>query len=332
MNALLARHPVPGVALLLLACFVSGVWLGAELLPPAALWAAVSDGGSTLGNIILHWRLPRVLAAFCVGACLGMAGAVFQGVFRNPLAEPYLLGSASGASVGAAIAILAPLALPTAIGLPLLAFVGAWGATWIVVLIASSAGVRQTHALILAGVAIAAMLTSIRSLLMLVLSDDTMSLQAILAWTLGAIQTPHWGELALLAPLTGLGLLACLLLARGLDVLGLGPDVAANMGLSVQAFMHRAVLVAAAVTAIAVVWGGLIGFVGLVVPHVIRWWLGPSHRRLILYSALAAGGLLMVFDGLARALLPPAEIPLGLLTVLLGAPFFLYILVREARR
>lgn len=312
-------------------CFLGAVWLGAELLSPQALVAALGDGSSTLGAIILHWRIPRVLAAFCVGACLGMAGAVFQGVFRNPLAEPYLLGSASGASVGAAVAILIPVALPTAIGLPVLAFLGAWGATWLVVVIANRAGSHNTHTMILAGVAIAALLTSIRSLLMLVLSDDSISLQAILSWTLGAIQTPHWGELALLAALVAAGFGACLNLARGLDILGMGPDIAANMGLNITSFTNRAVLVAAAITALAVVWGGLVGFIGLIVPHVVRWWIGPRHRGLIIYSALLAGALLMVFDGLARALLPPAEIPLGLLTVLLGVPFFLFILIKEMR-
>jgi len=331
MNRLFLNHPTVTLASLLGLCFLAGVWLGAELLSPDALITTLADRTSTLGSIILNWRVPRVIAAFCVGACLGMAGAVFQGVFRNPLAEPYLLGSASGASVGAAIAILSPLALPAAVGLPVLAFLGAWGATWLVVVIARTAGMGDTYGLILAGVAIAALLTSIRSLLMLVLSDDTMSLQAILSWTLGAIQTPHWGELGVLVPLTLLGLGACLALARGLDILGMGPEIATNMGLDIPAFMNRAVLVAAAVTALAVVWGGLIGFIGLIVPHVVRWWIGPRHSRLILYSALAAGGLLMIFDGLARALLPPAEIPLGLLTVLIGAPFFLFILVREMR-
>jgi iron complex transport system permease protein len=309
------------------------VWLGAELLWPRAWWAAVSDPADPLGRLIVHWRVPRALTAFCVGACLAVAGVVFQGLFRNPLAEPYLLGSASGASVGAAFALLVPLALPAWLGLPVLAFVGAWAATWAVVALSRLAGVRSGSSLILAGVAIAALLAAVRSLLMLVLSDDTVNLQSLIAWTLGGVQTPHWHELlALVLPLTLLGVVACLMLARGLDLLGLGDDQARSMGLAVDAFVRRGVLVAAAVTALAVVWGGLVGFVGLVVPHVLRWWVGPRHAPLLWRSALAGGALVMVFDGLARALLPPSEIPLGLLTALVGVPFFLVLLVRQGQR
>ncbi|WP_018233594.1 FecCD family ABC transporter permease [Thioalkalivibrio thiocyanodenitrificans] len=332
LTALAVRHPATALASALFGCFVLSAWLGAELLGPALLLQTLADTESSLRALILHWRIPRVLTAFCVGACLGVAGVVFQGVFRNPLAEPYLLGSASGASVGAAIALLSPWVLPGPLALPLLAFVGAWGATWVVVTLARAARVEGGFGLILAGVAMAALLTSIRGLLMLALSDDTVSLQAVLSWTLGGIQTPSWGELGLLVVLTIAGLLACLSLARGLDVLGLGADTARSMGLDLDRFMHKSVLIAAAITALAVVWGGLIGFIGLVVPHVMRWWLGPRHGRLMLYSALGSGAVLMVFDGIARAALPPAEIPLGLLTALLGAPFFLFILIRESRR
>lgn len=308
------------------------VWLGAELLSPRAWWAAVSDPADPLGRLIVHWRVPRALTAFCVGACLAVAGVVFQGLFRNPLAEPYLLGSASGASVGAALALLVPLALPAWLGLPVLAFVGAWMATWVVVALSRLAGVRAGTSLILAGVAIAALLAAVRSLLMLVLSDDTVNLQSLIAWTLGGVQTPHWQELlGLVLPLTLLGVVACLALGRGLDLLGLGDEQARSMGLDVDAFVRRGVLIAAAVTALAVVWGGLVGFVGLVVPHVLRWWVGPRHGPLLWRSALAGGALVMVFDGLARSVLPPSEIPLGLLTVLVGVPFFLYLLVRKGQ-
>lgn len=326
------RHPAATLGMALLACFAVAAWLGAELLGPRALVQTFADTDSSLRALILNWRIPRVLAAFCVGACLGVAGVVFQGVFRNPLAEPYLLGSASGASVGAAIALLAPWALATELALPLLAFAGAWGATWVVVTLARAGRVEGGFGLILAGVAVAALLTSVRGLLMLALSDDTVSLQAVLSWTLGGIQTPAWGELGVLLALTAGGVVLCLSLARGLDILGLGADTARTMGLDLDRFMQKSVLIAAAITAVAVVWGGLIGFIGLVVPHVVRWWLGPRHGRLMVYSALGSGALLMVFDGIARAALPPAEIPLGLLTALIGAPFFLLILIRESRR
>ncbi len=313
-------------------CAALSLWLGAELLAPPRLIAALLHPDDQLAQLILVWRLPRVVASFLVGACLGIAGALFQGAFRNPLAEPYLLGSAHGAAVGATIALLVPLPVAQIWSLPILSFAGAWGATVLVVLVARGAGVRNSMGLLLAGVAISAMLLAVRNLLMLVLSDETVNLQVVISWTLGAIQAPRWAELPVLALLTAAGVIAALGLSRGLDVLGLGDDVAANMGLDVKAFLNRTILVAAAITAIAVCWGGLVVFVGLIVPHVVRWWVGPGHKRLILYSAVVGGCLLMLVDGLARSLLPPADIPLGLITALFGAPFFLFILSRENAR
>ena len=326
------RHPAVMIGIAVVCCFVISAWLGSEILSPVTMWHTLNNPESVMRTLILEWRIPRVLTTFCVGACLGMAGVIFQGVFRNPLAEPHLLGSASGASVGAAIALMMPALLPGPFFLPIMAFAGAWLTTLLVVSLARVARVESGFGLILAGVAIAALLAAVRGLIMLTLSDDAVSLQVILSWTLGGIQTPTWQEFFLFMLLTIIGFILCLRLARGLDILGLGSDTARNMGLDVTRFMHRSVLIAAAVTALAVVWGGLIGFIGLVIPHMIRWWLGPRHHRLMLYSALASGAALMVFDGVARSIMPPAEIPLGLLTALLGAPFFLFILTKEARR
>jgi iron complex transport system permease protein len=323
--------PLQLVVLFAASAFV-GIWLGTDIPSPSALLHALSHPSEPFSLLLLGWRTPRVLAAFCVGACLGLSGAVFQGVFRNPLAEPYLLGSAGGAAVGATIAILVALPMGQSIALPVLAFAGAWGATLLVVLTARLAGVGEATGLLLAGVGVAAVLAAVRSLLLLALSDETVSLQVVLSWTLGGIQTPYWSELGGLALLTLAGLALCLALAPGLDVLGLGDDVAANMGLPVERFLHRAVLIGAGVTAVAVCWGGLVAFVGLVVPHLMRWRFGAGHRRLLPASAFAGGCLMMVLDGLARALLPPAEIPLGLITALVGGPFFLVLLAREARR
>ncbi len=319
------------VLLLLVAGFAAGLILGAEMPGPVALVRAMADPGDPFGQLILHWRLPRVLAAGLVGAGLGLAGAIFQGVFRNPLAEPYLLGSAPGAAVGAAIALLVPLPVPQMLALPALAFAGAWGASWAVIGLSRLAAVVDAAGLLLVGIAIAALLGALRSLLLLSLSDETVNLQAVLSWTLGGIQTPGWADLGLLAALTAGSVVLALGLARGLDLLGLGDEVAANMGLPVGRFLARAVLIAAAITAVAVAWGGLVGFVGLIVPHVARWIAGPGHRGLMGHAAIGGAALLMAMDGLARALLPPAEIPLGLLTAVIGAPFFLFILWRRGR-
>ncbi len=317
--------------LLLVAGGTLGLVLGAEMPGPAALARALADAGDPFGQLVLHWRLPRVLAAGLVGAGLGLAGAIFQGVFRNPLAEPYLLGSAPGAAVGAAVALLVPLPVPQMLSLPVLAFAGAWGASWAVIGLSRLAGIVDAAGLLLVGIAISALLGALRSLLLLALSDETVNLQSVLSWTLGGIQTPGWADLGLLAALTGGSVILALGLARGLDLLGLGDEVAANMGVPVGRFLARAVLIAAAITAVAVAWGGLVGFVGLIVPHVARWIGGPDHRGLLWRSAIGGAAMLMAMDGLARAVLPPAEIPLGLLTAVIGAPFFLLILWRRGR-
>jgi iron complex transport system permease protein len=167
---------------------------------------------------------------------------------------------------------------------------------------------------------------------MMALSDETVSLQAVLSWTLGGVQTPSWPELGVLAALTLGALLLCRALAHGLDLLGLGETVAASFGLRVPRFVALAVLAGALVVAVSVVWGGLVGFVGLMAPHLARWRHGPGHAGLLPRAAAAGAGLAMLADGVARAVLPPAEIPLGLVTALIGGPFFLFVLWRELRR
>ncbi|MCK8784181.1 iron ABC transporter permease [Roseomonas sp. NAR14] len=318
--------------LLLPLAFAVAVLLGADTLGPGDLLALATDPAAPLSRLVWAWRVPRVLAAACVGALLGLGGALFQGVFRNPLAEPYLLGGAGGAAVGATLGLLAPLPLPAPLALPLLAFAGAWGATGLVLLLARAAGLVAVPGLLLAGVAVAAVLGAARSFLMLALSDETVSLQAVLSWTLGGVQTPSWPELGGLALLVLLALAAALPLARGLDLLGLGEDMAASLGLPVARFVRLAVLAGAFVVAASVVWGGLVGFIGLMAPHLARWRLGPAHARVIPAAAAIGASLAMLADGVARAALPPAEIPLGLVTALVGGPFFLLVLAREARR
>jgi iron complex transport system permease protein len=287
-------------------------------------------GDPDLGaRLLVAWRLPRVLAAGLVGALLGLGGAIFQGVFRNPLAEPYLLGSAGGAAIGATIALLVPLGLPSSLTLGGLSFAGAWAATVLVLGVAH--GARDSAGLLLAGVAVSAMLGAVRSFLMLALSDESVSLQVVLSWTLGGIQTPTWAGLGLLALLVALALAVSLPLARGLDLLGLGADQAAAFGLATDGFPRRAILVGAFVVAVAVAYGGLVGFVGLIAPHIARWWVGPRHRTLLPVSACIGAGLVLVCDGLARSVLPPAEIPLGLITAAAGGPFFLVLLRQRMR-
>ncbi|MFL9827886.1 FecCD family ABC transporter permease [Rhodoplanes sp. SY1] len=309
-----------------------GLCAGHDWASPSDLITAVTGPETLRAKLLIDWRLPRVLAAACCGALLGLGGAIFQGVFRNPLAEPYLLGSAGGAALGASVALLVPLGLPQALVLAVLAFLGAWGATVIVMGIARLAGTVDAAGLLLAGVAVAAVLGALRSFLMLALSDDTVNLQVVLSWILGGVQTPSWPVLAGLAAATVASVVATLPLARGLDLLGLGETMAAGFGQDVRRFVDVAVLAGAAVVALAVAFSGLVAFVGLAAPHVARWLVGPMHRALLPASALVGAALVTAADALARAALPPAEIPLGLVTALAGGPFFIVLLARQLRR
>ncbi len=304
---------------------------GHDWASPAELGRALAGDGSLRSRLLLEWRLPRVLAAGLVGALLGLGGAIFQGVFRNPLAEPYLLGSAGGAAIGATVALLVPLGVPSGYALAGLSFAGAWAATALVLAVARLAGTIDTAGLLLAGVAVAAMLGAVRSFLMLALSDEAVSLQIVLSWTLGGVQTPTWPGLALLTGLVAASLAASLALSRGLDLLGLGDEGSRAFGLEAERFTRLAVLVGAAVVAIAVAYGGLVAFVGLIAPHVARWWVGPRHGGVLPVSAGIGAAIVLACDGVARAALPPAEIPLGLITALVGGPFFLFVLARRLR-
>ena len=325
-------RPWLAMAVALALAIVVGASAGHDWAAPADLWRAIAGDQAMGSRLLIEWRIPRVLAAALVGALLGLGGAVFQGVFRNPLAEPYLLGSAGGAALGATVALLVPLAVPQALLLPVLAFAGAWGATVLVIAISRVAGAVDAAGMLLAGVAVAAILGALRSFLMLALSDETVSLQVVLSWILGSLQTPTWPTLGLMAAIC-LGCVALtLLLARGLDVLGLGEAMATAYGLNVTRFIAIAVLLGSLVVAAAVAFGGLVAFVGLAAPHIARWSVGPLHRPLLPASALVGAIVVTLADAIARSALPPAEVPLGLVTAVAGGPFFILLLARRLRR
>jgi iron complex transport system permease protein len=323
--------PWLGLALVLAGAILFAACAGHDWATPADLWRALEGERSLRSRLLADWRLPRVLAAALVGAMLGLGGTVFQGVFRNPLAEPYLLGSAGGAALGATVALLVPLLMPQSLALPLLAFAGAWAATMLVIGIARVAGAVDAAALLLAGVAVAAVLGALRSFLMLALSEETVSLQVVLSWVLGGIQTPTWGGLGLLAAISVACLALAAAMARRLDVLGLGEVMAVTFGLDVRRFILFAVGAGSLIVAAAVAFGGLVAFVGLAAPHIARWLVGPLHRALVPASALIGAIIVTLADALARAALPPAEIPLGLVTAVAGGPFFIFLLARKLR-
>lgn len=319
------------LALMLALAIVAAALAGHDWATPADLLRAIGGDADLRSRLLVEWRIPRVLAAALVGALLGLGGTVFQGVFRNPLAEPYLLGSAGGAALGASVALLVPLAAPQSVMLPVLAFAGAWGATMLVIGVSRVAGAVDAAGLLLAGVAVAAILGALRSFLMLALSDEAVSLQIVLSWVLGGVQTPDWRLLGVLALISAGCLGLCLLLAGRLDVLGLGEPVAIAFGLDVRRFIAVAVLAGSIVVAAAVAFGGLVAFVGLAAPHIARWLVGPLHRPLLPAAALVGAVIVTLADAIARAALPPAEIPLGLVTAVAGGPFFILLLARRLR-
>ncbi|UYZ83394.1 iron ABC transporter permease [Entomomonas sp. E2T0] len=299
---------------------------------PIEIMQALMGDNSLSARLLAQWRLPRVLTSALVGGLLGLSGAIFQGVFRNPLTEPWLLGASGGAAVGATIALLVPLAIPMAISLPLFSFVGAFATILLVLSIARLTGSLDVTTLLLTGVAISAMLSAIRSFLMMSLSNETISLQVVLSWLMGGIQTPSWTGLIIATGLFIMGLVIALRLAHGLDLLGLGENMATTMGLSVNRFILLALLVGSAITACAVALGGIIGFVGLAAPHIARWLSGSQHKRLLPQATIIGAILVTLADALARSLLSPGEIPLGVITAIAGTPLFIVLLARRNKR
>lgn len=316
----------------LIAAIMLGLCAGHVWDSPLQIIHALLGDTSLTTRLLFEWRLPRVLTSALVGGLLGLSGAIFQGVFRNPLTEPWLLGASGGAAVGATIALLVPLAIPMSISLPLFAFLGAFGTILLVVAIARLTGSLDITTLLLTGVAISAMLGAIRSFLMMSLSNETISLQVVLSWLMGGIQTPQWPVLGLAFGIFLIALLAALKLAHGLDVIGLGEQMATVMGLNVNQFILVALLLGSAITACSVALGGIIGFVGLAAPHIARWLSGTVHHQLLLQAALIGAILVTLADALARSLLPPGEIPLGVITAIAGTPLFILLLARRSNR
>ena len=280
--------------------------------------------------ILWQLRLPRVVLGGLVGAMRAMAGAAYQGVFRNPLADPYLLGAAAGAGLGATLAIAYgpdtsgwPVEL-----LPIAAFAGAVAGVVGAYALGRSGGARTATTLILSGVAVAAFLTAIQTY---VQQRQSETLREVYGWILGRLTTAGWHEVLLVVPYALLSTTVILLHRRLLDVLAVGDDEASSLGL--RAARVRLVVVAAATlaTAAAVAVSGLIGFVGIIVPHTVRLLAGSSHRLLVPLSLVAGAAFLILADLVARTVTAPAELPIGVVTAFVGAPFFALVL-RTARR
>lgn len=287
--------------------------------------------------ILVNIRLPRTLLAMLVGAALAVSGAVLQGLFRNPLADPGLIGVSAGAALAAGLTIvlgetlLAPAfgKMPFAV-LPVGAFLGGLGSTLMLYGIATRAGRTSIATMLLAGVAMGALSGALSGFLAY-LSDDR-QLRDLTFWALGSFSGASWTKLAAVAPAMIAILVAAPFLARGLDALALGEAEAYHLGLPVQRVKAAAILIAAVAVGASVAVAGMIGFVGIVVPHVLRILLGASHRLLLPFSALGGAVLLLGADIVARLVVAPAELPIGILTAAIGAPFFLWLLLRREVR
>jgi iron complex transport system permease protein len=285
----------------------------------------------TYAAILFQLRLPRTVLVALTGAALAGSGAAYQGLFRNPLADPYLIGVASGAGFGAVLAMSVrwPYTTLGLLVVPLAAFVGGLLTVAAVYGLARVGQTIPTTNLILAGVAVGAFATALTSLLMLQADGE---LRRALAWLLGGAASSGWGPVVGALPYVTAGLGVLLLLGHALNVLQFGDEQALQLGLPVQRVRLIVILAASLASAAAVAYSGIIGFVGLIVPHVVRMVSGPDHRRLIPLSILGGAGFLLLADVAARLVLAPQELPVGVVTALAGAPFFLWILRRAKQQ
>ncbi|MCM7587641.1 iron ABC transporter permease [Enterobacter chuandaensis] len=299
---------------------------GALHLPVSLLW---SGSDEALRQIWLTIRLPRVLLALVIGSSLALAGCVMQGLFRNPLADPGLLGISSGAALAVALWVVIPIALPALMMLyaPMLAaFLGALAATVMIFLLSQQRNSSLSR-LLLVGIAINALCGAAVGVLSW-LSNDA-QLRQLSLWGMGSLGQAQWSTLLAVTSLMVPAVLAIWRLAGPLNLLQLGEEEAHYLGVDVATVQRILLLCSALLVAAAVAVSGVIGFVGLVVPHLMRMWLGADHRAVVPGSVLAGALLLLVADTLARTLAAPAEIPVGLLTSLLGAPWFLWLIFRR---
>lgn len=317
------------LALLAGAALLISVTFGAAELPPAAVLDVLSGGGDEPARtIVLGLRLPRAALAGLVGGALALAGAVFQALLRNPLAEPYVLGVSGGAAVGAVGAVILGWNLQAPWSLPLAALAGALLAIVTVLGIAARAARGlDTRVLLLAGVVVGAFFNAVILLLLTFASAETF--RSAVFWMMGSLAAANWSATLVLAVYLVPAVAVLLLMARPLNLLAVGEETALYLGAQVERVKLAAYLVASLLVAAAVAVSGVIGFIGLVVPHAIRMLWGSDHQLLLPASLLAGGAFLLVVDTLARTVAAPSELPVGVITALVGVPLFIVLLTRR---
>jgi len=332
-----------GLAVVLVASVILSLSFGAVDVPPLKVGLALLsrlpglahlDPGLTDGQqtIVFDLRLPRLVLALLVGAALAVAGVVMQAFFQNPMAAPSIIGVSSGASFGATLAVVSGMGVGVAGlgGVPLAAFVGALLATALVYVLSRRGGRTPVGVLLLTGVAIGSLMSALAALVLVTGQDPARrDLDQVVYWMLGSVAGKTWTHVLVVLPYVGIAGGLTWLFGRDLNVLTLGDDTAWYLGLNVEHVRLILLALSSLLAAAAVAVSGVIGFIGLVVPHLMRIIAGPDHRTLLPASALAGGALLVLADVVARTLAAPTEIPVGIITSLLGAPFFLYLLHRR---
>lgn len=327
------------IVLSICACFVC-LTFGVERIPfkdVVTIIARANKGNDERGwtvyhHIIMNVRLPRIILAFCVGMALSVAGAVFQSLLRNPLAEPHLIGVSSGAALGAVggSLVLSSLGINMFFGSTCASFVGALLAITIIYFLSKRRGVLSVYTLLLIGVILNSFFVSIIIFVESIVSAD--ELAGIFSWLLGSLSFVEKRTIWLVAGVSLSGVIILCLQAVKLNLLSLGEVRARTLGLNVEAMKKSTYILASLITGAVVSVSGLIGFIGLVVPHIARMLFGPDHRLVIPASACIGGMLLVIADTIARTMIAPQEIPVGVITSFLGAPFFIYLLKRKESR
>jgi iron complex transport system permease protein len=318
---------------------LAGIGIGPVRIPPdVALAIVLSKAGLDVPTVVSQqqevvlWiiRLPRVLLAALVGAALAVSGALLQAIFRNPLADPGLIGVSGGAAMGA-IAVMVIGILPFGrLTLPLVAFLCGTGTTLLVYRFSKQAGRTDIATMLLVGLAINAIAGAITGLLTYVAEDD--EVRSIVFWTMGGLSGALWNTLAGVVPAVMLVLLLAPLLARPLNLFALGEAEAHHLGVETERIKRLAIVLAALATGASVAVAGPISFIGLIVPHIVRLLAGADHRRVLPACAIGGAGLLILADLVARTVAQPAEVPVGLITALAGGPFFLILIIKSRRR
>ncbi len=311
----LAISPAEVVGSVLRALGIQNSWAPTDPIVESTLWIV---------------RFPRIVMALAVGAALAVAGAVMQAIFGNPLAEPGVVGVSSGAALGAAIAIVLGATVVGSGSLAIFAFAGGLGATLLVYFVSRANGRTEVVTLLLTGIAVNAFAGA--GLAFLLFIADSGGREQIIFWQLGSLNGSRWSEVLIVATVAPVATAAAIALGRQYDLLALGERNARHLGVNVEYLRVGSILLVALLTGVAVAFVGIIAFVGLVVPHIIRMAIGPKHRPLIVATAIGGGVLLVYADLIARTIVQGADLPIGLLTSLIGGPFFFYLLFRQRRR